>query len=158
MEAIGFTLYMELLDETIKALKAGKKVPETITRQAGPDIDLHICALFPDHYIRDVHTRLMLYKQLSHCNTASAIQEMKSELIDRFGLLPAPALHLFSLAHLKIRAVKMGILKIDMNKQFGYIHFIEKPNINPAKIIALIQKEHKTYQLAGKNTLRFKTP
>ncbi|HLB57835.1 MAG TPA: TRCF domain-containing protein, partial [Gammaproteobacteria bacterium] len=157
MEAIGFSLYMDLLDETVKALKNGEKLPETFTRPVGPDINLRICALFPEGYIGDVHTRLMLYKRLSNCETADAIQTMKSELIDRFGLLPEPAQYLFTLAHLKLRAKKMGIMKIEMNKQFGSIHFNEKPNINPTIIIELIQKQHQLYQLGGKNTLRFKT-
>ncbi|HLB56542.1 MAG TPA: transcription-repair coupling factor [Coxiellaceae bacterium] len=156
MEAIGFSLYMDLLDETVKALKAGEKPPETFARSADPDINLHLCALFPENYIRDVHSRLMLYKRLSSCENFDAIQEMKSELIDRFGLLPEPAQFLFELAHLKLRAKKLGVLKIDMNKSFGVIHFNDKPNINPKIIIDLIQKEHKTYQLAGKNALKIK--
>lgn len=156
MEAIGFSLYMDLLDETVKALKAGEKPPETFMRAQEPDINLHICALFPENYIHDVHTRLMLYKRLSSCENFDAIQEMKSELIDRFGLLPEPAQHLFELAHIKLRAKKLGILKIDVNKSHGLIQFNDKPNINPAVIIDLIQKEHKIYQLAGKNALKIK--
>lgn len=158
METIGFSLYMDLLDETVKALKAGKAPPETFNKSSGPDINLRICALFPENYIHDVHTRLTLYKRLSACETGEAIQSMKSEIIDRFGLLPEPAQHLFDLAHLKLQAHALGVLKIDINKLFGVIQFNEKPNINSAKIIELIQKQHQTYQLAGKNTLRFKTP
>ncbi len=157
MEAIGFSLYMELLDETVKALKSGKTPPDTFAKDKGPEIDLHICALFPENYIHDVHARLTLYKRLSTCDNADAIQTMKSEIIDRFGLLPEPAQHLFDCAHIKIRAKKLGVHKIDVNKLFGYIQFNDKPNINPAIIIELIQKQHKTYQLMGKNTLRFKT-
>lgn len=157
MEAIGFSLYMELLDETVKALKAGKTPPDTFVKDSGPDIELHICALFPENYIHDVHTRLTLYKRLSTCENAEAIQTMKSEVIDRFGLLPEPAQHLFELAHIKIRAKRLGVQKIDVNKLFGYIQFHDKPNIDPKIIIDLIQKQYQTYQLAGKNTLRFKT-
>ncbi|MCX7126295.1 MAG: transcription-repair coupling factor, partial [Gammaproteobacteria bacterium] len=157
MECIGFSLYMELLDETVQALKKGEKLPETFTRPTGPEINLHICALFPENYIGDVHTRLMLYKRLSECMNSDAIQNMKSEIIDRFGLLPEPAQYLFDLAHLKIRAIKLGIKKIDVNKLFGTIYFNEKPNINPTIIIELIQKQHQIYQLGGKNTLRFKS-
>ena len=155
MESIGFSLYMELLDETVKALKAGKKPPDTFSRAHEPDINLHISALFPDNYIHDVHTRLMLYKRLSTCENSDATQNIKSEIIDRFGLLPEPAQHLFSIAHLKLQAKKLGIHKIEVNKQFGYLHFNDKPNINPKIIIELIQQHHKNYQLSGKNILRF---
>ncbi|OGT41042.1 MAG: transcription-repair coupling factor [Gammaproteobacteria bacterium RIFCSPHIGHO2_12_FULL_40_19] len=157
MEAIGFSLYMELLDETVKALKAGKAPPDTFVRDKGPEIELHICALFPENYIHDVHSRLTLYKRLSSCENFNAIQTMKSEVIDRFGLLPEPAQHLFDLAYIKIRAKVLGVQKIDVNKLFGYIQFNDQPNIDPKIIIDLIQKQHQNYQLAGKNTLRFKT-
>lgn len=156
IEAIGFSLYMDLLDETVKALKAGKKPPETFERFTDTEINLRITALFPENFIRDVHARLMLYKQLSSCKTADEVQQLKSEVIDRFGLLPDAAQNLFALTHLKIRAKKLGVLKIDVNKESGFIHFTEKPNIDPAIIIQLIQKEYKTYQLAGKNALKFK--
>lgn len=158
MEAIGFSLYMELLDETVKALKAGKIPPNSFTRPLGPEINLHISALFPDYYMHDIHTRLTSYKRLSSCETHEAIQEMKAEIIDRFGLLPDPAQHLFDLAHLSIRAKKMGIKKIDVNKQYGHLYFSEKPNVNTNVLLELIQQQHKIYQLAGKDTLRFKTP
>ncbi|MDP1574927.1 MAG: transcription-repair coupling factor [Coxiellaceae bacterium] len=158
MEAIGFSLYMDLLDETVKALKEGRKAPETFARHHEPDINLHIPALFPETYIHDVHTRLMLYKRLSHCETSDDIQIIKIELIDRFGLLPDPTKNLFALAELKITAKKLGVEKIDVNKEYGTIYFNERPNINPTIIIQLIQKQHQIYKLVGKNTLRFKMP
>ncbi|PIZ04203.1 MAG: transcription-repair coupling factor [Gammaproteobacteria bacterium CG_4_10_14_0_8_um_filter_38_16] len=157
MEAIGFSLYTELLDETVKALKSGKKPPSTFEKENGPDINLRICALLPENYIHDVHARLMLYKRLSNCETDNQVQEMKSELIDRFGLLPESAQHLFEVAHIKIRAKKLGIQKIEINKLFGYIQFQDKPHVDPTIIINLIQKDYKNYQLGGKNVLRFKT-
>lgn len=156
MESIGFSLYMELLDETVTALKNGEKLPDTFTRPTGPEINLYICALFPENYIGDVHMRLMLYKRLSECETAEAIQNIKSEIIDRFGLLPEPTQNLFSIAHLKIQALELGIKKIEVNKLAGVIYFNDKPNINPTIIIELIQKQHQMYQLGGKNILRFK--
>ncbi|MCX7121363.1 MAG: transcription-repair coupling factor [Gammaproteobacteria bacterium] len=157
MECIGFSLYMELLDETVQALKKGEKLPETFTRPTGPEINLHICALFPENYMGDVHTRLMLYKRLSELTSSDAIQIMKSDIIDRFGLLPEPAQHLFDLAHLKVHAMQLGIKKIEVSKLFGALYFNEKPNINPTIIIELIQKQHQIYQLGGKNILRFKS-
>ena len=158
MHTIGFTLYMEMLEETIKALKAGELPPNTITRNAGPEIDLQISALFPEAYIPDIHTRLILYKRLSACITTHEIESIKTELIDRFGLLPIAAKNLFSLTELKLLAQSLGVKKIEMNKQYGYIYFDEKPKINPEKVIALVQKQHQLYQFSGKNTLRLKTP
>ena len=155
IESIGFSLYMDLLDETVNALKTGKKLPDTFSSQKIVEINLHLSALFPENYMRDVHTRLMIYKRLSACKTNEAVDELQSEIIDRFGLLPITAQHLFLIARLRIQAEAIGIQKIEANKQFGYCQFNEKPNIDPAIIIQLIQKEYKTYQLAGKDRLRF---
>lgn len=156
MHAIGFSLYMELLDEAVNALKKGDAIPTEVTRAMGPDINLNISALFPESYMPDVHTRLVLYKRLSACSSADDIQSIKAEVIDRFGLLPEAAQHLFAIAHLKIRAKQLGIDKIDVHKNQGTMQFNEKPNINPAVIIDLIQKQYKTYQLSGANILKFK--
>lgn len=155
MHAIGFSLYMELLDEAVAALKTGKEPPTDIERETGPDINLHISALLPESFIADVHIRLMLYKRLSSCESFEDIQALKSEVIDRFGLLPDSAQHLFSIAALKLRAQNLGIAKIDVRKDQGFIYFCEKPNIDPKIIIDLIQKEYKTYQLQGASTLKF---
>ncbi len=158
IEAIGFSLYMELLDETVKALKAGKKPPEFSTHQKQTEIDLKIAALFPENYMHDVHIRLVIYKRLSECPSGDEIQNLKSEIIDRFGLLPEAAQNLFAIAHLKIICKAMGIFKIDTQKSFGYLHFIEKPNVDPKLIIQLIQNQYKVYQLVNANTLRFTLP
>ena len=65
MTAIGFSLYMELLDLAVNALKAGEEPPDTIQKQTDTEINLHISALFPEDYIHDVHNRLVLYKRLN---------------------------------------------------------------------------------------------
>lgn len=158
MHAIGFSLYMELLDEAVKALQKGEAIPTEVTRAMGPDINLTISALFPESFMPDVHTRLTLYKRLSICETASDIQELKSEIIDRFGLLPEATQNLFAIAHLKLRAKALGIEKIDVRRNQGAMRFNDKPNIDPKLIIDLIQKQHKTYQLSGANVLKFKLP
>src|SRR5690606_5141345 len=85
IEAVGFSLYMELLDDAVKALKSGKEPSFEQTLQTICDIDLHISALIPENYVHDVHTRLTLYKRLSSCKTEDEIADIKAELIDRFG-------------------------------------------------------------------------
>lgn len=156
IEAIGFSLYMEMLEEAVSALKEGKEPAFEKTIQHGPEIDFHISALIPPTYVPDVYTRLTLYKRLSSSKTKDQMENLKVEMIDRFGKLPEVTQNLFRLAELKLLAEPIGISKIDVGSEFGYIQFEEKPNIDPKIIIDLIQKFPNQYQLQGANRLRFK--
>jgi transcription-repair coupling factor (superfamily II helicase) len=76
-------------------------------------------------------------------------------MIDRFGLLPAAAKTLFSVAELKLRARELGIQKIEVGATGGRILFTPTPNIDPVKIILLIQQPAGKYRLDGPDKLRF---
>lgn len=155
MHAIGFTLYMDLLSRAVDALKSGKEpVLENIVPR-GTEIDLQIPALIPDHYLSDVQLRLQFYKRIASAKTESEFDDIQVEMIDRFGLLPEPAKNLFALNALKQRAEQMGILKIEANSKGGKIEFNEKPNVEPIKIIHLIQKRSAYFRLDGPARLRF---
>ena len=158
IQSIGFSLYMELLDEAVKALKSGQQPALDKPLYVGAEINLGIPALLPQTYIADVHTRLILYKRLSSCKSGDEMRELKTELIDRFGLLPASAENLFEATRFKLTANKLGIKKIEMGKEYGHLHFEAKPKIDPAKIIQLIQQQSSIYRLLGTDKLRFKIP
>lgn len=88
IESIGFSLYMELLDAAVKALKEGREPSlEEITHQQA-EIELRIPALLPDDYLGDVNMRLSFYKRIAAAESKQELDELKVELIDRFGLLP----------------------------------------------------------------------
>jgi len=117
------------------------------------EIDFHVPALIPEDYIPDVHHRLIEYKRLSSAAEIDDIKNLKMEMIDRFGILPEPLQNLFQITELKSITREMGIQKIDFGVQSGKIIFTEKPNIDPMKIIQLIQKKPLSYQFDGKQTL-----
>ncbi|MDQ3959991.1 MAG: transcription-repair coupling factor, partial [Pseudomonadota bacterium] len=120
----------------------------------GTEIDLHIPALFPEDYLPDVHTRLILYKRIAGAKDREALNELKEEVIDRFGLLPEPAKNLFKLTALKIRATPLGIRKIDLGREGGQVHFHAQPNIDPAAIIRLVQSRPQNFRFEHDNRLR----
>lgn len=155
IHAIGFALYMELLDEAVKALKEGRDPAIKQPLQQGPEIDLHVTALIPETYVMDVHTRLTLYKRLASCDDKDGIQTLKAEMVDRFGLLPEPTETLFKLANLKLKIAALGIKKVDIGKDHGSFHFDENPNVDPSAIVKLIQNAPDKYQLMGADKLRF---
>lgn len=156
MHAIGFNLYMEMLDRAVHDLKSGK-IPElNAPMDTGPEVNLQISAIIPDDYISDIHTRLIMYKQIANAQNREQLQRLQIEMIDRFGLLPQPVKHLLLITELKWLAASLGIKRLSANAEGGKIEFGDKPNINAQKLIILIQVHAKRYQLDGPTQLKFK--
>lgn len=152
---IGFTLYTELLERAVTALKSGEEPDLDKPLDHGPEIEMHIPALIPEDYLPDIHNRLVLYKRIASAEDNSHLKDIQVEMIDRFGLLPEAAKNLIAITELKIRATELGISKIDAGMHGGRIIFSKKPNVNPVNIIQLIQQEADTYKLEGESKLRF---
>ncbi len=155
IQEVGFTLYSELLERAVKALKSGKTVDLEAPLDHGPEIDLHLPALLPADYMPDVHLRLMLYKRIASCKDQTALDEMQVEMIDRFGLLPPAAKNLFRVAELKLKAAPLGIRKIEAGPAGGRVQFSTDTPLEPMTVIRLIQQQPKTYKLDGQDRLRF---
>ena len=155
IEEIGFNLYMELLERAVAALKAGKQPDLERPLDAGPEIELHVPALIPEDYVPDVHLRLVLYKRIAGIGSAVELDEMKAEMIDRFGPLPPFAVSLLGIARLKLRAAAMGIRKIDSGPASGYVVFDERNTVDPKRVLKLIQGRPNEVRLDGPLKLRF---
>ena len=156
IEEIGFTLYSEMLNRAVKALKSGEILDVEIPRHEVIEIDLNVTALIPEDYIPDIHARLIEYKRISATQHADETRDLQIELIDRFGLLPEAVKNLFLITDLKHKIRSIGINKIDSSDESGRIVFNESPNIDPMALIQLIQQQPDVYSFDGKKTLRFK--
>ncbi|MBH1634803.1 transcription-repair coupling factor [Stenotrophomonas maltophilia] len=159
MAEVGFSLYTELLERAVRSIKQGK-LPDLDAGEEvrGAEVELHVPALIPEDYLPDVHTRLTLYKRISSARDSEALRELQVEMIDRFGLLPDAAKHLFAIAELKLKANTLGIRKLDLGENGGRIVFESKPNIDPMAVIQLIQKQPNLYAMEGPDKLRIKHP
>jgi transcription-repair coupling factor (superfamily II helicase) len=155
IQEIGFNLYMELLERAVAALKSGKQADLERPADAGPEVELHIPVLIPEDYVPDVHLRLVLYKRIASVETREDLDEMKAEMIDRFGPMPQYALSLFRCAQLKLRAAGLGIRKIDAGATSGYVVFDEQNKVDPKRVLKLMQGRPKEYRLDGPLKLRF---
>jgi len=150
---VGFSLYIELLDRAVKSIREGKVSNPDLPLHQGTEIELGIPALLPESYIPDVHTRLIIYKRLSSVDNENQLNEIKVELIDRFGLLPEYAQNLIIQNRVKLIATGLNISKMDILPQFIRIKFNENCNIDTQLLISLIQKQPDSYQLKGGDTL-----
>lgn len=152
--SVGFTLYMDMLEQAVEAMKEGREPSLDAVLSSQTDIELRVPALLPEDYIGEVNTRLSLYKKLAGCKNTTQIKEFQIELIDRFGLLPDAAKNLVNIAEMKLEAKNVGINKIDATNRGAVIEFAEGTKVEPGYIIRLIQTKPKTFKLEGPQKLR----
>ncbi|MBW7983938.1 transcription-repair coupling factor [Enterobacillus tribolii] len=155
METVGFSLYMELLENAVNALKEGREPSLEDLSGSQTDVELRMPALLPDDFIPDVNTRLSLYKRIASASDQERLDDLKAELIDRFGKLPDAARNLLSCAALRLKATALGIKRIEGNEKGGFIDFGDKSSVDPVYLIGLLQKQPKVYKLDGPTRLKF---
>ena len=155
MSQIGFSLYMEMLDQAVTALKEGKQPSLDQLNAKQTEVDLRIPALLPDDYIFDVSLRLSIYKRIASAKDNNALDDIQIELIDRFGLLPQATKNLVQQAKLKLKAQTLGIRKIEAGPESGAVEFSDSTTVDPTQIIGLIQKQPNVYKMEGANKLKF---
>ncbi|SDX10359.1 transcription-repair coupling factor [Marinobacter mobilis] len=156
IESIGFTLYMQLLDEAVKAIREGRTPNAELPLSHGTEINLRIPALIPDDYLPDVHNRLMLYKRIASVNSGEALKELQVEMIDRFGLLPNPAKNLVRQTELRLKAEALGITKIDAGKEWTRLEFAGNTPVDPLVLIKKVQQAPDRHKLEGANIFAFR--
>jgi transcription-repair coupling factor (superfamily II helicase) len=153
--AIGFSLYMELLERAVDSLRRGGTAEIDLSARPGAEVNLHIPALIPEAYVPDVHTRLMLYKRLAGAVDEAALREFQVEMIDRFGLLPDEVRNLCRVTTLRQRATGLGIVKIEAGVEGGLFEFSPSTTVDPLALVHLVQRQPDRYRLRGATTLRF---
>ncbi len=156
MQEVGFTLYTQLLERAVQALKAGRQPELEAPLHQGTEVELRIPALIPEDYLPDVHARLVMYKRIASAEDEERLRELQVEMIDRFGLLPEPVKHLFRVTAIKLRAQRLGIRRVEAGPQGGRLLFEERPRVDPAALVRLIQGEPQVYRLDGQEKLRFR--
>ena len=155
MTSIGFSLYMEMLEEAVQAIKEGKTPNLDKPLRQGADINLRIPALITEDYVRDVHSRLIAYKRIANAKDDDALFELRVELVDRFGSLPESTQNLFRLTSIKLRAQALGLAKVDAGPKGGRIEFGADTKVHPLTIVKLVQNQPQFYKLEGADKLRF---
>jgi transcription-repair coupling factor (superfamily II helicase) len=151
---IGLTMYLELLEQAVKALKEGREPVLDRPLAATAEVELRLPALLPESYVADVPARLALYKRLAAAPDNVTIDGLTEELVDRFGPLPPPATNLLRVARLKLTARAIGIRRLDLGPQGGYALFEEQNQVDPRAVIRLVQHPDRDYRLEGALKLR----
>jgi transcription-repair coupling factor (superfamily II helicase) len=151
---IGLTMYLDMLERAVKALKEGREPALDRPLAATAEVELRLPALLPESYVADVPVRLALYKRLAASPDNPAIDQLTEEIVDRFGPLPPPATNLLRVARLKLAARAIGIRRLDLGAQGGYALFEEQNQVDPRAVIRLVQHPDRDYRLEGALKLR----
>jgi transcription-repair coupling factor (superfamily II helicase) len=141
--AVGYDLYLELLQSTVADLKnraAGGE--DLLTPELDPEIKLKAAAYLPDDYVRDTTQRYQLYRRISTAGNddPEVLADLRDELVDRFGPLPPEAKTLFTMIGLKYPLRRLGISKLEQGPANLVFTFTEKTPVEPAAFLELIAK------------------
>ncbi|MDY0351064.1 MAG: transcription-repair coupling factor [Desulfobulbaceae bacterium] len=142
--AVGYDLYLELLQATVAEMKNGRTPAES---GAAPDIDpeikLKVSAYLPENYIEDPAQRYHFYRRISAAGSATPEQlaELREELRDRFGTLPPEAETLFDVIGLKYRLRRLGIARLEQGPDALVFSFIREAPVNPRTIVEMISRK-----------------
>lgn len=138
LESIGFTLYMQMLNRTVDTIKSGGMPNFEDPLPMTHEVNLETTALFPNDYIPNTHTRLVLYKRLASLTTQFELDEFKAEMIDRFGTLPDSAEMLFLTTHLKMLAQRKSVKRVIAGERGGSIEFFLEADVDPQSITSMV--------------------
>jgi transcription-repair coupling factor (superfamily II helicase) len=155
IQAIGFTLYNELLARAVHELREGREPDLDDPFAHGAEIETGTVALIPEDYMPDVHMRLVHYKRIASARSRGELDELQVEMIDRFGMLPAAIKSLFAVTWIKLLAQSLGIEKIQAGAKGGSIRFGPRATVDPVAMVGLVARNPQAYRLDGSFKLRF---
>lgn len=135
INAIGFDMYVRMLEETVRELKGEEIVPE-IHSNLNLGLDIRI----PPDYIVDEHQRLRAYKRIAEASTREQARKILSELEDRYGPPPEAVSHLLEYSVLKSLAEKLGVESIDRRQGVLNVKFHKESRVDPARLMELVRR------------------
>jgi len=145
IEAVGFDMYLKMLEETVQELK-GIEVPVEVHSALNLGLDIRI----PAEYIADENQRLRAYKKVADARDPAQADTVRAELADRYGPAPEAVEMLLKFALLKSAAQKAGVEAIDRRGSALHIKFHPGAKIDPAKLMELVShKEGAQFTPAG---------
>ena len=156
MTEVGLTMYLDMLDRAVKAMREGRGrgIALDAPLAAQSEVEMRVPALLPEDYVGDVYLRLALYKRIAAAADESALDELTVELVDRFGELPEPSQNLLRNARLRLAAKRLGIRRLDFGDHGGYLLFETENRVDPTAVIRLLQDRSRDYRLEGPLKLR----
>ena len=145
MQAVGYDLYCKLLNTAVKQAKG-----EPVREERAVKVNLSADAFLPEAYIVNEEQKLEIYKKIAAIESTDDYDDVKEELIDRFGEIPAPAANLLRIALIRSVAARIGITEIAGTP--GTIRFYLDPTapVRAENIPALLRNYRKSLSFSAK--------
>ena len=152
IDSVGFDMYSQMLKEAIEKRKAGKEITEIAPFE--PELTLNLDAYIPDEYIKDEKQKIEIYKQFRSIDTEEDIEELKEELIDRFGDYPKEVDNLITVSSLKMYAKRERVESImEKGKRIVMLLTEERSQeIDGSKVFEIANEFGREIQLGTENT------
>jgi transcription-repair coupling factor (superfamily II helicase) len=150
--AVGYDMFLKLMESSIAELKG-----EPTVEPLEPEINVNLSAYLAETYIPDIDQRMSAYRRLAKMTDLQQIADFKSEMIDRFGTLPAEAANLLLKIVLKVLSKKAGVSRLDLTDKRLVLHFSEDHQRDPAAMVDMIMAEPQRFELSPDNVLKART-
>jgi transcription-repair coupling factor (superfamily II helicase) len=146
--AVGFELYTQMMEKTVRELK-GEEVVEEIT----PEIHFHLPAFIPEAYVEDPGERLRFYRRLSLSRSEGEVEIIREELIDRFGKIPKEVDHLLEVIKVKILLTRLSIKKFEETPSQFVLTFDESTRVSPQRVVDFVHQGEGKYRFTPDSKL-----
>jgi transcription-repair coupling factor (superfamily II helicase) len=146
--AVGYDLYSKLLAEAVRELRG-----EAAAATVDPVVSVNVEGFLAEEYVPEVNQRLALYKRLAGATSREEIDDLRKELIDRFGPLPAQAEALLDIVGLRVAARALGVEKIEAGEDRALLTFAASTPVTPERLVRAIQKSRGRLKMKGEFTL-----
>ena len=153
IEDIGFSLYMQMLEETVDAMRSNRVPDLDKPFDLVHQVEFGVPTLIPSEYLPDVSTRLILYRRIANAGTNFELDQLHVEIIDRFGRLPDAVTNLFRVSRIKLMAAEVGVRSIDVTHDHATIALVDTSKFDAAKLLATIQQSTERFQMKDNSTL-----
>jgi transcription-repair coupling factor (superfamily II helicase) len=151
IEAVGFELYTSMLEAAVKDLKG-----EGAEERPATQLNLGIALRIDESYVPEENQRLRLYKKIAGAATEAAINEVRSEMEDRYGSLPDATVYLLEAAQLRLECERMGVAQVDRKRGELQIRFMEHATVDPAHLMQLVSRNaRRGAQFTPQGVLKF---
>ena len=136
IEAIGFDMYVKLLEQTVRELK-GEPGAEEGDRRA--TVNLGIELRIDEDYVAETNQRLALYRRVASATDEAELTTLADELVDRYGPIPPAVARLLEFGKIRILADRLGVDSIDREKHLLVLKFRDDAPIDPGRLVGVVQ-------------------
>ncbi len=152
VNAVGYELYLELLEDAVRQAKG----EASLESEVEPEINVRIPALIPDDYISDLRVRLAYYKSLSEIESPEDIDRIEDELRDQFGKPPPQVVNLMGLMLIRRVCKELSVRDLSSGETTITLALTEQTKLPPDRVIELASKANKKYSITPDNRLRIR--